>query len=201
MQQAGSSGLGASHPSTANLPAGLCRGPEALPYLAGFVKLLLEPRHRHLRPAQSARRSRHVPAGPRGPSLCHPRPRRPAPLGTSPSERARSLTPHWPPPQHMQMKDQSRLPIGRLLGLCKCSAQRRPRCDVAWRQQGRKGERAGACRGREDPCGRAHRCRGGAACRWQDARLSDKRPLSADFTSLVLCIIRLWFSLHRPHFL
>lgn len=75
-----------------------------LPYLAGFVKLLLKPRHGHPSAAGGSPRSAYPEAAAggwrlraaiRGLSLCHPhrRPRRPARVETSRSERAQRYHP------------------------------------------------------------------------------------------------------------
>lgn len=98
----------ANHPSPAKPPRGPChrrgRG-SCSPYLAGFVKLLLEPRHRHLprrRGGGGAAQARRVAGGPGGvpgrsrggvPAGPGRSPRPPRPLAVSPAPTATAAPP------------------------------------------------------------------------------------------------------------
>lgn len=108
-----------------------------LPYLAGFVKLLLKPRHGHPSAAGGSPRSAYPEAAAggwrlraaiRGLSLCHPhrRPRRPARVETSRSERAQRYHPIGRRSCPCKWHSRSRPPIGRAWGTMQIERSKTP---------------------------------------------------------------------------
>lgn len=153
------SGRRASHPSAAKPPPGLCRrsGPgNRSPYLAGFVKLLLEPRHRHLSPAAARGGGAAQAERPARPLAVSPAPTAPAPRAEGNiafQAGSAAAAPLAAAGAHANDRAVVAGPLAAGGRYANESARRRPRRDVAWRQRrrgtGRGGGRTGS---REGPC-------------------------------------------------
>lgn len=148
--RAAGSGRRASHPSTAKPPPGLCRrrsGPgNRSPYLAGFVKLLLEPRHRHLSPAAARGGGAAQAERPTRPLAVSPAPTAPAPRADGNiafQAGSAAAAPLAAAGAHANDRTLVAGPLAAGGRYANESARRRPRRDVAWRQRRRGTGRGG----------------------------------------------------------